>query len=236
MRASRRHTLVLLAALAACAGTPLPKELPRCEAIRPGAPSDKVVFEFDEAEEIRTRRTDTNHDGIFDQVVHYEAGRASAAEVDRDLDGQPDLWIRYDAQGRETLWRWQSKEMAEPAETSDPEVARRALSGGFAPLPQPALADCLARADVRAYQERVHERLYSKWHWGSASRSGQFSTLRFALDARGALLHACVVRSSDPEIEKSAVRALYRAAPFAAMGESEACLSGTPLRAEFGTQ
>ncbi|MCH2411203.1 hypothetical protein MK292_10395, partial [Myxococcota bacterium] len=47
---------------------------------------------YDENEELREKRSDTNSDGTFDEFVYYQSGSPSRAVRDTDHDGTADLW------------------------------------------------------------------------------------------------------------------------------------------------
>src|SRR5215831_2538463 len=68
---------------------------------QPPPKKNKVVLEYDDQEHLARRKTDTNGDGIFDEVIYYKNDVPERAEADTNYDGKVDLWIRYDVQGNE---------------------------------------------------------------------------------------------------------------------------------------
>lgn len=116
-------------------------------------------------------------------------------------------------------------------ETPVKPIAWAPLAWAKEPTPQ-----CLAREQVSDYQREVRERLYARWTIPSASSPGSRVELRFSLAADGKIVGACLLRTDDAALGKSAVQALFRAAPFPAMSEAARCLAGRRLVGTFSVQ
>jgi hypothetical protein len=62
-------------------------------------PCPEIDLFFDDNEQVREKRTDSNGDCRADQVVHYAAGLPQRALQDRDHDGRMDSWLSYGEDG-----------------------------------------------------------------------------------------------------------------------------------------
>ena len=85
----------------AAASTPLRLLVPILFLAVPAAASaqSRVVLEYDDNEQLKLKKVDTNEDGVYDEFVHYEGGKTKRAERDDDHDGRVDVWIHFDDAG-----------------------------------------------------------------------------------------------------------------------------------------
>jgi hypothetical protein len=90
-----RASTTLAFGLAAVAGGTLPAE----QAHAQGKPPP-VVLLFDENENVKEKRSDTNGDGRYDEYVYYEGGKPARAEQDSDHDGRLDTKLVFGADGK----------------------------------------------------------------------------------------------------------------------------------------
>jgi len=93
--------------------------------------------------------------------------------------------------------------------------------------------DCLNRPEVRAYQEQIKQRMYSRWSAPGDAPVNSKVQLRFSLDTSGSVISAGLISAGDPELGQSAVDALRSAAPFMAMPERVRCLARRSLIGTF---
>jgi TonB family protein len=93
--------------------------------------------------------------------------------------------------------------------------------------------DCMQRPEVRAYMERVRQRMLARWALPPDVPGNQRVELRFILDPAGTATRVELVRSEDSRLGQSAVEALRAASPFDNMPDRVRCLAGGPLLGTF---
>ena len=59
-----------------------------------------MVLLFDEEEQLKEKRADTNGDGRYDEFIYYEKGQPVRAEQDTNHDGKLDTKIRFGSDAR----------------------------------------------------------------------------------------------------------------------------------------
>jgi TonB family protein len=92
--------------------------------------------------------------------------------------------------------------------------------------------DCLARAEVKMYIERVKDRTVSRWIAPGVTGTHKV-TLRFRLDPSGAASQVKVIQAGSSAVGDSAVEAMRAAAPFDQMSDRVRCLANHTLTGTF---
>jgi TonB family protein len=92
---------------------------------------------------------------------------------------------------------------------------------------------CLARPEVRAYQQHIKDRVLSRWMLPPDVEANHSVALRFVLDPAGTANRVSVVSASNQVLGESAVQAMRSASPFDPMSDRVRCLAGNPLVATF---
>lgn len=96
-----------------------------------------------------------------------------------------------------------------------------------------AEAACIARPEVAAYMQRVHDDVVSRWILPPGLEANQTVKLRFRLDVAGSATSVSLVEADDNALGASAVDALRAASPFPPMPEAVRCLSDFSLIGTF---
>ena len=95
------------------------------------------------------------------------------------------------------------------------------------------LAECVNRPEVEIYLKTLKRDMYREWHVDYHGPPGVSVVMSFTLGAQGQVRGACVRKSADERLSKSAVRALFSAAPFDTMTERVSCLAERRLIGTF---
>jgi len=221
--------LTVLLALSGCVPPP-PSEIPAALVDCPARATTKL--HYDEHEKVARKETDTNGDGETDQTIFYTDQKPTRAEVDVDFDGKTDFILSYGDQGEVTSWESTNRARdALPDRVPDPELSR------VLPYLQPPVTEtCVTRPEVQTYIRRLQSKMFERWNLPADTEAGRIVRVSFSVDGEGELLGACVLEAgNDPEFGASAVRALFRSAPFRAMPEPSRCLAGRRLVGTFQT-
>ena len=94
-------------------------------------------------------------------------------------------------------------------------------------------ADCLERPEVKAYQDQIKQRMYSRWNAPTDAPANSKVLLRFSLDSSGSVISAELASTTDAALGQSAVDALRSSSPFMAMPERVRCLARKTLVGTF---
>ncbi len=95
------------------------------------------------------------------------------------------------------------------------------------------MQNCLQRPEVEAYVRALHGEIIDAWTYPESVPPDQAVVLRFALHASGAISSPAIASSSYPGLGRTALAALRRAAPFAALGDRVRCLAGMRVEVEL---
>ncbi|MFQ5656906.1 MAG: TonB family protein [Candidatus Methylomirabilales bacterium] len=87
--------------------------------------------------------------------------------------------------------------------------------------------------DFTEYFQLIKRRVYAAWRYPQGVRGVHKVSVRFKLDRAGAARGVQVVRSTNPAINASAVKAMRRASPFPPIPEKFRALVGQPLTLVF---
>lgn len=107
------------------------------------------------------------------------------------------------------------------------------VSGGGVGGVGAAEAACIARPEVAAYMQRVHDDVVARWILPPGLEANQQVKLRFRLDVAGSATSVSLVEADDNALGASAVDALRAASPFPPMPEAVRCLSDFSLIGTF---
>jgi len=114
-------------------------------------------------------------------------------------------------------------------------VPERFLKGGAqstAPAAGVELIDT-SDPDFTEYFELIKRRVYAAWRYPQGVRGVHKVSVRFTLDRAGAATRMEVVKSTNRELNESAVEAMRRASPFPPIPEKFRALVGQPLTLIF---
>lgn len=114
-------------------------------------------------------------------------------------------------------------------------VPERFLKGGTqsaAPAAGVELIDT-SDPDFTEYFELIKRRVYAAWRYPQGVRGIYKVSVRFTLDRAGASTRMEVLKSTNPQLNESAVEAMRRASPFPPIPEKFRALVGQPLTLIF---
>ncbi len=97
----------------------------------------------------------------------------------------------------------------------------------------PAERACIARPEVAAYMQGIHDRVVERWILPPGLDANRSVKLRFRLDVAGSATSVSLVEADDNALGASAVDALRAASPFPPMPEAVRCLSDFSLIGTF---
>lgn len=114
-------------------------------------------------------------------------------------------------------------------------VPERFLKGGKPQTAAGAAVELIDTSDpdFTEYFELIKRRVYAAWRYPKGVRGVQKVSLRFHLDRAGASRGVQVVRSTNSQLNASAVEAMHRASPFPPIPEKFRALVGQPLTLIF---
>lgn len=114
-------------------------------------------------------------------------------------------------------------------------VPERFLKGGAQSAAPRAGAELIDTSDpdFTEYFELIKRRVYAAWRYPQGIRGVYKVSVRFILDRAGAATRMEVVKSTNRELNESAIEAMRRASPFPPIPEKFRALVGQPLTLIF---